>query len=128
MNGAVGLGELELIETLVPLSILTPAERLLGVKADPRPISRLKPWGWSIFQPKGDPTMRFMMLVKATKDFEVGVWPDEKLLSEMAKWTEELVKAGARLEAGRLQPSSKGVRVRYSDGKFMMTDGPFAES
>jgi hypothetical protein len=72
--------------------------------------------------------MRFMMLVKATKDFEAGVWPDEKLLSEMAKWTEELVKAGARLESGRLQPSSKGVRVRYANGKFMVTDGPFAES
>ena len=72
--------------------------------------------------------MRFMMLVKATKDFEAGVWPDEKLLSEMADWTEELVKAGARLESGRLQPSSQGVRVRYANGKFMVTDGPFAES
>jgi hypothetical protein len=72
--------------------------------------------------------MRFMMLVKATKDYEAGVWPDEKLLSEMAEWTEELVKAGARLETGRLQPSSQGVRVRYADGKLMVTDGPFAES
>jgi hypothetical protein len=72
--------------------------------------------------------MRFMMLVKATKDYEAGVWPDEKLLSEMAKWTEELVKAGARLEAGRLQPSSQGVRVRYADGKFTVTDGPFPET
>jgi hypothetical protein len=72
--------------------------------------------------------MRFMMLVKATKDFEEGVWPGEKLLSEMARWTEELVKAGARLESGRLQPSSEGVRVRYANGKFVMTDGPFAES
>jgi hypothetical protein len=72
--------------------------------------------------------MRFMMLVKATKGYEAGVWPDEKLLSEMAKWTEELVKAGARLEGGRLQPSSKGVRVRYADGKFTVTDGPFPET
>jgi hypothetical protein len=72
--------------------------------------------------------MRFMMLVKATKDFEAGVWPDEKLLSEMATWTEELVKAGARLDTGRLQPSSKGARVRYASGKFVVTDGPFAES
>jgi len=72
--------------------------------------------------------MRFMMLVKATKDFEAGVWPDEKLLSNMANWTEELVKAGARLESGRLQPSSQGARVRYANGKFVMTDGPFAES
>lgn len=72
--------------------------------------------------------MRFMMLVKATKDFEAGVWPDEKLLSEIAHWTEALVKAGARLESGRLQPSSQGVRVGYANGKFMVTDGPFAES
>ena len=72
--------------------------------------------------------MRVMMLVKATKDFEAGVWPDEKLLSEMAKWTEELVKAGARLDSGRLQPSAQGVRVRYANGKFTVTDGPFAET
>jgi hypothetical protein len=72
--------------------------------------------------------MRFMMLVKSTKNFEAGVLPDEKLLSEMATWTEELVKAGAWLEAGRLQPSSQGVRVRYASGKFTLTDGPFAES
>jgi hypothetical protein len=72
--------------------------------------------------------MRFMMLVKATKDFEAGVWPDEKLLSEMAKWTDELVKAGARIESGRLQPSSTAVRVRHADAKFTLTDGPFAES
>jgi hypothetical protein len=72
--------------------------------------------------------MRFMMLLKATKDYEAGVLPDEKLLSEMANWTEELVKAGARLEAGRLQPSSKGVRVRYADGRFTVTDGPFTET
>ena len=72
--------------------------------------------------------MRFMMLLKATKDFEAGGRPDEKLLSEMANWSEELMKAGARLEAGRLQPSSTGVRVRYAQGKFTLTDGPFAES
>ena len=72
--------------------------------------------------------MRFMMLVKATEDFEAGIWPDEQLLSAMANWTEELVKAGARLESGRLQPSSQGVRVRYANGQFTMTDGPFAET
>jgi hypothetical protein len=69
-----------------------------------------------------------MMLVKATKDFEAGVFPDEKMLSEMAKWTEELVKAGALLGCERLQPSSMGARVRYADGKFTITDGPFAET
>ena len=73
--------------------------------------------------------MRFMMLVKATKDFEAGSWPDEQLLSEIkARWTEELVKAGARLDSGRLQPSAQGVRVRYANGKFTVTDGPFAET
>jgi hypothetical protein len=72
--------------------------------------------------------MRFMMLVKATKDFEAGLFPNEKLLSEMATWSEELVKAGARLDTARLQPSSQGVRVRYANGKFVVTDGPFAES
>ena len=72
--------------------------------------------------------MRFMMLVKATKDFEAGVLPDEKMLSEMAKYTEELVKAGALLAGERLQPSSKGARVRYANGKFTVIDGPFAET
>ena len=72
--------------------------------------------------------MRFMMLVKATKDFEAGVLPDEKMLSEMAKYTEELVKAGRWLETERLQASSQGVRVRYANGKFTVTDGPFAET
>jgi len=72
--------------------------------------------------------MRYMMLIKATKNFEAGVLPDEKMLSEMAKFTEQLVKAGALLECQRLQPSSQGVRVRFADGKFAVTDGPFAET
>jgi hypothetical protein len=72
--------------------------------------------------------MRFMMLVKANKDFEAGVFPDEKMLSAMANYTEELVKAGALLGTERLEPSSKGVRVRYSNGKSTVTDGPFAET
>jgi hypothetical protein len=72
--------------------------------------------------------MRFMLLVKATKDFEAGVWPDEKMLSEMGKWTDELVKAGAHLACERLQPSSHGTRVRYASGKFTTIDGPFAET
>src|SRR5438552_806297 len=82
----------------------------------------------AILKLEGDTTMRFMMLVKATKGFEAGFWPDEKQLSEMAKWTEELIKAGARPECGRLQPSSQGVRVHHANGKFVVTDGPFAES
>ena len=72
--------------------------------------------------------MRFMMLVKAGKDYEAGVLPDEKILSEMVKYNEELVKAGALLACERLQPSSKGARVRYANGKFSVIDGSFAET
>jgi hypothetical protein len=72
--------------------------------------------------------MRFMMLVKASKDYEAGVLPDEKILSEMVKYNEELVKAGALLACERLQPSSKGARVRDANGKFSVIDGPFAET
>ncbi len=72
--------------------------------------------------------MRFMMLVKANKDYEAGSWPDERLQSEMARWSDELVRAGARLDGGRLEPSSAGVRVRYANGNFTVIDGPFAET
>lgn len=72
--------------------------------------------------------MRFMMLVKANKDSEAGVLPDENILSEIGKYNEELVKAGALLAAEGLQASSKGTRVRYSNGKFQVIDGPFAET
>ena len=72
--------------------------------------------------------MRFMMLVKATKDSEAGVPFDEQMLSRMANFTEELVKAGALLGCEKLQESAKGVRVRYANGKLSMTDGPFAET
>jgi len=72
--------------------------------------------------------MRFMMLVKSTKNYEADIWPDEKLEAALAKYTEELVKAGARLDGGRLQPSSQGARVHYAKGKFTVMDGPFAET
>src|SRR3989441_11178611 len=72
--------------------------------------------------------MRFMMLVKANKDSEAGVMPDEKILAAMAKYNEELVKAGALLDLSGLQPSSKGARVKFSGGKRTVIDGPFAES
>ncbi len=72
--------------------------------------------------------MRFMVMVKATKDSEAGVLPDEKVLVEMGKFNEELVKAGALLAAEGLQASSKGARVRYANGKTKVTDGPFAEA
>ncbi len=72
--------------------------------------------------------MRFMLLVKATNDYEKGVLPDEKMLSAMATYTEELVKAGALVGCERLQPSSTGTRVHYAKGKLTVTDGPFAET
>ena len=72
--------------------------------------------------------MRFMIIVKATKDSEAGVLPDEKILSEMGTDNEQLVKAGALLAAEGLQASSKGARVRCSKGKITVTDGPFAEA
>jgi len=72
--------------------------------------------------------MRFMIIVKATKDSEAGVLPDEKILSEMGTYNEQLVKAGALLAAEGLQASSRGARVRCSKGKIRVTDGPFAEA
>ena len=72
--------------------------------------------------------MRFMVMVKATKDSEAGVLPDEKLLTEMGKFNEELVKAGVMLAGEGLHPSSKGARVKFSGGKRTVVDGPFAET
>ena len=72
--------------------------------------------------------MRFMVMVKATKDSEAGVLPDEKLLADMGKFNEELVKAGVMLAGEGLQPSSKGARVRFSGAKRTVIDGPFAET
>src|SRR5216117_3565539 len=72
--------------------------------------------------------MRFMVMVKASKESESGVLPDEKILAEMGKFNEELVKAGVVLAAEGLQPSSKGVRVRFSGTKRTVIDGPFAET
>ena len=72
--------------------------------------------------------MRFMVIVKANKDSEAGVMPRQKLLAEMVKYNEELVKAGVLLAAEGLQPSSKGARVRFSGDKRTVIDGPFAET
>ncbi len=71
--------------------------------------------------------MRFMILLKADKNTEAGALPDEKLLTEMGKYNEELVKAGVLLAAEGLHPSSTGARVRFSGGKRTVTDGPFSE-
>ena len=72
--------------------------------------------------------MRVMVIVKATKNSEAGVMPGEKLLAEMGKFNEELVKAGIMLAGDGLRPSSKGKRVRFSGGKKTVVDGPFAET
>jgi hypothetical protein len=72
--------------------------------------------------------MRFMVIVKADKNSEAGVLPDEKLLAEMGKYNEELVKAGVLLAAEGLQPSSKGARVKFSGAKRTVIDGPFTET
>jgi hypothetical protein len=69
-----------------------------------------------------------MIIVKANKDTEAGVMPSEELIAPMAKYHEELVKAGMLLDASGLQPTSKGWRVKYSGGKRSVVDGPFAES
>jgi hypothetical protein len=76
----------------------------------------------------GEITMRFMVIVKADKNSEAGVLPDEKLLAEMGKYNEELAKAGVLLAAEGLHPSSKGARVRFSGNKRTVIDGPFAET
>jgi len=72
--------------------------------------------------------MRFMILVKADKNSEAGVLPDERMLTEMGKFNEELVKAGVMLAGEGLHPSSKGSRVRFSGSKRTVIDGPFAET
>ena len=72
--------------------------------------------------------MRFMMIVKASKDSEAGVMPSEKVLADMAKYNEALVKAGVLLDASGLKPSSKGARIKYQGSTRTVVDGPFAES
>src|SRR6266540_1749296 len=72
--------------------------------------------------------MRFMILIKADKNTEAGVLPDKKLLTEMGKFNEELVKAGVMLAGEGLQPSSKGARVRFDGANRTVIDGPFTEA
>jgi hypothetical protein len=72
--------------------------------------------------------MRFMVIVKATRDSEAGVMPSEQLLAEMGNFNEELVKAGIMQAGEGLQPSSKGARVRFSGKNRTVIDGPFAET
>ena len=73
--------------------------------------------------------MKFMIIVKASKDTEAGVMPkDDALFAQMATYHEELAKAGALLDASGLQPSSKGWRIQYDGAKRSIVDGPFAET
>jgi len=72
--------------------------------------------------------MRFMVIVKADKDSEAGVLPSKKILADMGKFNEELVKAGVMLAGDGLQASSKGARVKFAKGKRTVIDGPFAET
>ena len=72
--------------------------------------------------------MRFMMMVKANKDSEAGKMPSEELLAAMAKYNDELMKAGVLLDLTGLHPSSKGARIKFSGGKRTLIDGPFAET
>jgi hypothetical protein len=72
--------------------------------------------------------MRFIVMVKATKDSEAGVMPSQQLLTEMGKYNEELVKAGVMLAGEGLHPSSKGARVKFSGKKRTVVDGPFTET
>jgi hypothetical protein len=72
--------------------------------------------------------MRFMMMIKATKDYEAGIPPNPQLMAGMGKLTEEMTKAGVLLASEGLQPSSKGTRIKLSGGKRIVTDGPFVET
>jgi hypothetical protein len=72
--------------------------------------------------------MRFMVMVKASKESEAGAMPSEKLLTEMGKFNEELVKAGVMLAGEGLHPSSKGARIKFSGDKRTVIDGPFSET
>ena len=72
--------------------------------------------------------MKFLVLVKATKNSEAGVHPDEEVILETMRFNEEMVKAGVLLDAGGLWPSSQGKRIRVEGGTIQITDGPFAET
>ena len=72
--------------------------------------------------------MRFIIIVKTTKDSEAGVMPNDKLIADMAANHEEMAKAGVLLDAGGLQPTSKGFRIRYSGERRSVVDGPFTEA
>jgi hypothetical protein len=80
------------------------------------------------YQLKGDNDVRFMMIVKADKRTEAGEMPSEKDLETMGKYNQALIDAGVLVDAAGLQPTSKGARVGFKNGKVVVTDGPFAET
>src|SRR5262249_44281250 len=93
-----------------------------------RGTSRPKRPGGPKQKSEGETAMRFMIIIKADKNTEAGVLPDEKLLAAMGNFNEELVKAGVMLAGEGLHPSSKGARVKFSGDKRIVIDGPFAEA
>jgi hypothetical protein len=72
--------------------------------------------------------MRFMMIVKADKDYEAGALPPPELMAAIGKLSEEMIKAGVLLDIGALLPSSKGARINVKQGRLTVTDGPFSEA
>lgn len=72
--------------------------------------------------------MRFMMMIKADKDYEAGIPPSKELMAAIGKLTEEMMRAGVVVETGGLLPSSKGARIQIARGKLTVTDGPFGET
>ena len=72
--------------------------------------------------------MKFLVLVKATKNSEAGVYPEQKVIMEMMRFNEEMLKAGVLLDAGGLYPSSQGKRIRVTGDSQQITDGPFTET
>jgi hypothetical protein len=111
------------------MSILRRADRLLDMSRDLTQGAGAQEYPrCPVRNKKGETTMRFMILIKATKDSEAGVMPSEQLLTEMGKFNEQLVKAGVMLAGEGLHPSSKGARVRFSGGKRTVIDGPFTET
>lgn len=92
------------------------------------PFNRTTPLAGPALNTKGDTTVRFMIIVKATKDSEAGAMPSEKLIADMATYHEELAKAGVLVDGSGLHPSSKGWRIEYSRQKRNQIDGPFTET
>src|SRR5262249_20611803 len=108
--------------TLAPVSKKTSRP----CRSRPQPFDNLAETGRA--NQNEDTPMRFMLLVKANKDSEAGKMPGERILADMAKFNEEMIKAGVLLAGDGLQSSSKGARVRFSGGKRTVIDGPFAET